>query len=82
MKVGVTPAVPLAPWAEARRARLLSVSPRSRTVNVGLRENKTQEGKRRFYRFRMPLRGRKHRFYRVSPFLSMVHVTDKHVTDM
>ena len=52
------------------------------TVNAGLIESRTQEGRHRFYRFRTPLRGRRHRFYWVAPFLSMVHVTDKHVTDM
>ena len=35
------------------------------TVSVGLRENRTQEGTHHFYRFRTPLRGRTHRFYRV-----------------
>ena len=33
------------------------------TVMTGLRENRTQEGTHRFYRFRTPLRGRTHRFY-------------------
>ena len=34
-----------------------------RTVNRGLIESRTQEGRHRFYRFRTPLRGRTHRFY-------------------
>ena len=40
-----------------------------RTVNRGLIESRTQEGRHRFYRFRTPLRGRTHRFYWVAPFL-------------
>ena len=39
------------------------------TVIVGLRENRDLEGRHRFYRFRTPLRGRRHRFYRALPFL-------------
>ena len=49
---------------------------------AGLIENRNQEGTHRFYRFRSAAARPTHRFYRVSPFLSMVHVTDKHVTDM
>ena len=49
------------------------------TVIFGIIEIRTQEGKHRFYRFLTPLRGRKHCFYWVAPFLSMVHATDKHM---
>ena len=50
------------------------------TVSRGLRENRTQEGTHRFYRFRTPLRGRTHRFYRVAPFL--LTKCNRNVTEM
>mgnify|MGYP000485565810 CR=1 FL=1 len=43
---------------------------RATTVNRGLRENRTQEGTWRFYRFHLAATRRTRRFYRVSPFLS------------
>ena len=45
---------------------LKSPGPVQTTVSCGLRENRTQEDTHRFYRFRTPLRGRTHRFYRVA----------------
>ena len=47
---------------------------------TGLRENRTQEGTHRFYRFRTPLRGRTHRFYRAPPFL--LTKCNRNVTEM
>ena len=46
------------------------------TVSRGLRENRDLEDMHRFYRFRTPLRGRTHRFYRVAPFLSTKSYTE------
>ena len=43
---------------------------KSCTVKRGLRENRTQEGTWRFYRFHLAATRRTRRFYRVSPFLS------------
>ena len=50
------------------------------TVMTQLRENRTKEGTHRFYRFRTPLRGRRHRFYRALPFL--LTTCNRNVTEM
>ena len=54
---------------------------RARTVKTGLRENRTQEGTHRFYRFRTPLRGRTHRFYWDDRYICYIWVLVEFVTN-
>ena len=50
------------------------------TVDRGPIEIRDLEGRHRFYRFRTPLRGRRHRFYRALPFL--LTTCNRNVTEM
>ena len=69
-----------APQAKKKMAVLVCRCRRVATVDRGLRENRDLEGRHRFYRFRTPLRGRTHRFYRALPFL--LTTCNRNVTEM